>query len=157
MDQALTTLRLTWRWRRRYLPALVLPLLAMAGLTLVEWYTNAIADVAYGIGLRLFHDPYFSATALLLVQFAFDALYAAAWAAAAATILSTIAEQPAAPRWLPEQRTFPLIGALVVVELAGQAVTSYARAAAGSYVLAFGFDWFQRNETVIAAYLGSQA
>ena len=115
MDQALTTLRLTWRWRGRFLRPLALPLLALAALALVDWHTSLIDDLQYAVGLRLFHDPN-SLAARVLVRGVVLVLYATGPALASAAILSAITEQ-AAPRWLPGLGALPLVGALVAVEL----------------------------------------
>jgi hypothetical protein len=149
LDQALTTLRLTWRWRGQYLRALVLPLVLMAGLPLVEWYTDAIADMQYVVGLRFFHDPH-SLTAQFLVRNAVNVLYAAAPVVATATILSTIAMQPAATRWLPERQALPLVAALTIFVVAGDTIVSFVRRAALRHLFDFGPDWTQRNESMIS-------
>jgi hypothetical protein len=153
LDQVLTTLRLTWRWRGRALRALVLPLLAIAGLALIEWYTYAIIRLQFAVGQRFFNDPE-SLVALILVRGGVMALYVAGPAVAIATMLSTAVAQPETPRWLPAPRALALVAAIVVVDLAGMALTSYARETAFAYVQSFGTDWFNRNlDTILQVQL----
>lgn len=122
MDQILSTLRLTWQWRRLFARALVLPLLGMAAFMVFDWTSPVLIDLTIALGSLLLSDSE-SALAYTIVRSAYGTLYSACIAIATATIVNTITTGPAAAaRWLPPERTVPFIAALAVANFAATLV-----------------------------------
>ena len=76
MDQILSTLRLTWQWRRLFARALVLPLLGMAAFMVFDWTSPVLIDLTIALGSLLLGDSE-SALAYTIVRSAYGTLYSA--------------------------------------------------------------------------------